>query len=295
MWINGRFVRSSLAGLHVLSHGLHYGTSVFEGERAYDGQVFKLSEHSARLRQSAELIGFDIPFSTKDLDEATDELVRLNRDPDAYVRPIAWRGSGDMGVHGPNAGVHVAIGTWSWPNVFDTQAAERGISLVVSPWRRPRPDQAPIQAKAAANYLTGAISRSAAARQGADDALMLDADGWVAEVTGANIFIVSAGETIVTPPAISCLNGITRRTVASLAHTLGLAVEERPISRDELFGAREVFLTGTAYEVQPVHRIDDIVFSAGTITRRIAATYRDLVHSRPTAPVPSTLLFAWKE
>lgn len=276
IWLDGAFVPWREAQLHVLSHGLHYGGGVFEGARVYGGQVFKLSEHSARLRASARELGFRIPFSTAELDAATLDLVRRQGIESGYVRPVAWRGSEQLSVSGSGSSVHVAIATWEWPHLFSTDAKERGIRLGTSRWRRPSPDTAPVRAKAASLYTLCTLARDEAEAEGYDDALLLDHRGLLAEATGANLFLVRAGA-LHTPRAESFLNGITRQTVIELAHGLGMEVSEREIRPEELSGFQECFLTGTAYEVQPVRAVDAHTFAVGEVTRALAAAYAELV------------------
>ncbi|MGH3116145.1 MAG: branched-chain amino acid aminotransferase [Gaiellales bacterium] len=283
IWLDGEFVPWSDARLHVLTHGLHYGGGVFEGERVYDGHIFKLAEHTRRLHESARELGFRIPFSCTDLDEATLELVRRQGIGNGYVRPVAWRGSEQISVSSAGTSVHVAIATWEWPHVFSASAKEHGIRLSTSRWRRPAPDTAPVRAKAASLYNICTLARDAADEAGFDDALLLDYRGYVAEATGANLFLV-AGDELHTPTADCFLAGITRQTVLDLARHLGIPVVERHILPGELSTFDECFLTGTAYEVQPVRAIDDHEFQVGKTTTALREAYTQLVHS--PAPEP---------
>ncbi|MFF1493102.1 branched-chain amino acid aminotransferase [Streptomyces sp. NPDC058304] len=278
IWLDGRFVPWRDARLHVLTHGLHYGGGVFEGERVYDGHVFKLTEHSQRLHDSARELGFGIPFSVAELDEATLELVARQGIGDGYVRPVAWRGSEQISVAGAGTSVHVAIATWEWPHVFSADAKNSGIRLGTSRWRRPAPDTAPVRAKAASLYNICTLARDAADAAGFDDALLLDYRGLVAEATGANIFLV-AGEELHTPTADCFLAGITRATVLDLARELGIRVVERDVRPEELGGFDECFLTGTAYEVQPVRSIDAHAYTVGRTTTALREAYTELVHT----------------
>ncbi|TDU75157.1 branched-chain amino acid aminotransferase [Streptomyces sp. KS 21] len=278
IWLDGRFVPWRDARLHVLSHGLHYGGGVFEGERVYDGHVFKLTEHSQRLHDSARELGFDIPFSVAELDEATLELVARQGIGDGYVRPVAWRGSEQISVAGAGTCVHVAIATWEWPHVFSAGARNSGIRLGTSRWRRPAPDTAPVRAKAASLYNICTLARDAADAAGFDDALLLDYRGLVAEATGANLFLV-AGDELHTPTADCFLAGITRATVLDLAREAGIRVVERHVRPEELGGFDECFLTGTAYEVQPVRSIDAHEYRVGRTTTALMEAYTELVHS----------------
>ncbi|MCX5150460.1 branched-chain amino acid aminotransferase [Streptomyces sp. NBC_00320] len=278
IWLDGRFVPWRDARLHVLTHGLHYGGGVFEGERVYDGHVFKLTEHSQRLHDSARELGFDIPFSVAELDGATLELVARQGIGDGYVRPVAWRGSEQISVAGAGTSVHVAIAAWEWPHVFSADAKNSGIRLGTSRWRRPAPDTAPVRAKAASLYNICTLARDAAAADGFDDALLLDYRGLVAEATGANIFLVT-GEELHTPTADCFLAGITRATVLDLARELGIRVVERDVRPEELGGFDECFLTGTAYEVQPVRSIDAHEYRVGRTTTALQEAYTELVRA----------------
>ncbi|MFG2986274.1 branched-chain amino acid aminotransferase [Streptomyces sp. NPDC048258] len=279
IWLDGQFVPWRDARLHVLTHGLHYGGGVFEGERVYDGHVFKLTEHTRRLHESARELGFHLPFSIEELDAATLELVDRQGIGNGYVRPVAWRGSEQISVSGAGASVHVAIATWEWPHVFSAEAKEQGIRLGTSRWRRPAPDTAPVRAKAASLYNICTLARDAADEAGFDDALLLDYRGHVAEATGANLFLV-AGDELHTPTADCFLAGITRRTVLDLARELGIPVVERHILPEELGDFDECFLTGTAYEVQPVRAIDQHEYRVGKTTTSLVEAYTRLVHSR---------------
>ncbi|QKV96350.1 branched-chain amino acid aminotransferase [Streptomyces sp. NA02950] len=276
LWYDGAFVPWREAKLHVLSHGLHYGGGVFEGERVYGGAVFKLTEHNERLHTSARELGFAIPFPVSELDDATRELVRRQNITDGYVRPVAWRGSEQMSVSGAGARVHVAIATWEWPRVFSGPARDEGISLGTSRWRRPAPDTAPVRAKAASLYNICTLAREEAEAAGHDDALLLDHRGLLAEATGANLFLVIDGA-LHTPVADTFLNGITRQTVIGLARDLDITVHERALTPDALADADEVFLTGTAYEVQPVRAVDGHPYGVGKVTRSLAEAYARLV------------------
>ena len=284
IWFDGEMVPWRDAKVHVLTHGLHYASSVFEGERVYGGSVFKLTEHSERLAISARILGFELPFSVDEIDRATREVVAANGIVDGYVRPMAWRGSEMMGVAAQKNTIHVAIATWEWPSYFDPQARTRGISLQTSPWRRPAPDTAPTQSKAAGLYMICTMSKHAAEQAGFHDALMLDWRGRVAEATGANIFMVIDGA-LHTPIPDCFLDGITRRTVIELARRRDIEVVERAIMPEELAGADEVFLTGTAAEVTPVGRIDDLTFTPGAITLTLMDDYAAEVRRSVSADV----------
>lgn len=276
IWYDGRLAPWSDVHVHVLSHSLHYGSAVFEGERVYDGRVFKLSAHTERLIASATHIGMTCPFDKATLEAATRAVVAANAISDGYIRPLCWLGDEEIGLAGSRCPVHVAIAAWEWPHAFGPSALADGIRLMVSPWRRPPPQSAPHQAKAAGLYLLGVMSKRAAEARGYDDALMLDYRGLVAEATGANLFMVKGG-TVVTPVADCVLAGITRETVLHLARTLGYAVEERYVTAEQLRGADEVFLTGTAYEITPVRSIGDTTYRVGAVTRALIAAFQQLV------------------
>jgi branched-chain amino acid aminotransferase len=279
IWYDGRLAPWSDVQVHVLSHSLHYGSAVFEGERIYGGRVFKLSAHTERLIASAAHIGMVCPFDQATLEAATCAVVAANAISDGYVRPLCWLGDGVSSLAGSRCPVHVAIAAWEWPHAFEPSALTDGIRLMVSPWRRPPPQSAPHQAKAAGLYLLGMMSRRAAEARGYNDALMLDYRGLVAEATGANLFIVRGG-TVVTPVADCILAGITRATVLHLARTLGYEVEERHVTAEQLRGADEVFLTGTAYEITPVRSIGDTTYRVGAMTRSLIGAFQQLVRPR---------------
>jgi branched-chain amino acid aminotransferase len=245
IWFDGEFVPWREAKVHVLSHGLHYASCVFEGARLYDGGIFKLTAHSERLRRSAEVLDMPMPFSVAELDAACKETARRMGLTDAYIRPVAWRGPEQMGVSAPNTRTHIAIAIWEWPSYFDAEAKRRGVRLTRARYRRPAPDAAPWQAKAAGLYMICTLSKQAAEREGYADALMLDHKGDVAEATGANIFFVQDG-VLHTPTPDSFLNGLTRQTVIGLARDRGIEVVERAIAPSELASFSECFLTGSA-------------------------------------------------
>ena len=272
IWFNGEFVAWKDAKIHVLTHGLHYASAVFEGERAYGGEVFKLREHTERLIESGRILGFTIPYSADEIDAATDELLSRQGLTDAYVRPIAWRGSEMMGVSAQANRINVAIAIWQWPSYFDPAAKMKGIRLDLAQYRRPDPMTAPSKSKAAGLYMICTISKHAAEAKGYADALMLDWRGQVAEATGANVFFVKDG-VIHTPKADCFLDGITRRTVIALAKRRGIEVVERAIMPEELSSFSECFLTGTAAEVTPVSEIADWRFTPGEISRRLVEDY----------------------
>lgn len=278
IWMNGALVAWRDARLHVLSHALHYASAVFEGERVYSGRIFKSREHAERLARSAELLGFELPWSVDEIERAKAETVKANGIVDGYVRPIAWRGSEQMGVAAPAAQINVAIATWVWPSAYAPEVRARGIRVTISKWRRPAPDTAPTASKAAGLYMICTLSKHAAQAAGFQDALMLDWRGQLAEATGANLFLVIDGE-VHTPTPDCFLDGITRRTVMDLARKRQFKVVERAIWPDELARAQEVFLTGTAAEILPVGEIDGHRFVPGPVTRALVEDFHRLVRA----------------
>jgi len=277
IWYNGEMVPWRDANLHILSHGLHYASSVFEGERAYNGRIFKLREHTERLFYSARTLGFEIPYTLDEIDEACKATLTENDIIDGYIRPVAWRGSEMMGVSAQETHINVAIASWPWPSYFSPEARMKGIKLRTTKWRRPAPDTEPVHAKAAGLYMICTLSKHEAEDMGFDDALMLDYRGQIAEATGANIFMVMGDGKLHTPIPDCFLDGITRRTVIALAEKRGIEVIERAILPDELDSATEIFLTGTAAEVTPVGLIDERTFSVGDISRWMMEDYDRLV------------------
>ncbi|MCU0838704.1 MAG: branched-chain amino acid aminotransferase [Rhodospirillales bacterium] len=273
IWHDGELVPWRDAKLHVLSHGLHYASAVFEGARAYGGAIFKLTEHSQRLIASGRMLGFEIPWTVEQIDRACDETLAANGIRDGYVRPIAWRGSEMMGVSAQSTRIHLAIATWQWGSYFNEEVKQKGIRLKTSPWRRPAPECAPVHAKASGLYMICTLSKHAMEAEGYEDALMLDYRGLIAEATGANIFFVMPDGRLHTPTPDCFLNGITRQTVIQLAQARGIEVVERAIRPHELANAREVFLTGSAAEVTPVGAIDEYRFTPGEITRLMTSDY----------------------
>lgn len=278
IWYNGEMVPWGDAQLHVLSHALHYASSVFEGERVYNGEIFKLTEHTERLHASADMLGFEIPYSVEEIDQACRDVVKAQGLVDAYVRPVAWRGSEMMGVSAQQTRINVAIAAWEWPSYFDPEERLKGIRLDIAEWRRPDPKTAPSQSKAAGLYMICTLSKHAAERKGYADALMYDWRGRVCEATGANIFFVSDG-VIHTPTPDCMLDGITRRTVIALAKARGFEVVERAIMPDEMDGFAQCFLTGTAAEVTPVSEIGPYKFEVGEITKTLMEDYMALVQN----------------
>ncbi|MBT3237796.1 MAG: branched-chain amino acid aminotransferase [Rhodospirillaceae bacterium] len=273
IWFDGELIDWRDANVHLLTHALHYASSVFEGERMYAGNIFKLTEHSERLVGSANTLGFDIPWSVADIDAACIETCKANNIIDGYIRPIAWRGSEMMGVSAQTSKIHLAIATWEWPSYFSPEARMKGIRLKTAPWKRPSPETEPVHAKAAGLYMICTLSKHAVESEGYDDALMLDWRGQIAEATGANIFIVMGDGKLHTPTPDCFLDGITRRTVIDLARARGIEVIERVIMPDELANATEVFLTGTAAEVTPVGEIDENHFTPGDICKMMMEDY----------------------
>ncbi len=282
IWYDGKLVPWNEANLHVLSHGLHYGSCVFEGERAYGGQIFKSQEHAERLKRSANLLDFEIPFSVTEIMAAKKMVVDKNGTPNAYLRPVAWRGSEMMGVAAQNNQIHLAIASWEWPSYFDPAQRLKGIRLDLAEYRRPDPATAPSTAKAAGLYMICTISKHRAERRGYADAMMLDWQGRVAECTGANIFFVKDG-VIHTPIADCFLDGITRQTVIALAKKRGIEVHERRIMPDELDGMAECFITGSAAEVTAVAEIADWKFTPGAITKTLMGDYSAEVQPKKVA------------
>lgn len=282
IWYDGKLVPWREANLHVFSHGLHYASCVFEGERSYGGQIFKCSEHSERLRKSAEMLDFQIPYSVAEIDAAKRLVVEKNGMKDAYIRPVAWRGAEMMGVSAQHNKIHLAIGCWDWPSYFNPQERLKGLRLDLAEYRRPDPKTAPSLAKAAGLYMICTISKHKAERKGYADAMMLDWQGRVAECTGANIFFVKDGR-IHTPIADCFLDGITRKTVIELARRRGFEVNERRIMPDELSSFSECFITGTAAEVTPVSEIAEWKFTPGAITKQLMEDYTAAVQPKSKA------------
>jgi branched-chain amino acid aminotransferase len=279
IWFDGELTPWRDARVHVLTHALHYASSVFEGQRAYNGVVFKLTEHSERLRRSAELLGFELPWSVEQIDAACSEVLKANNFVDAYMRPVAWRGSESMGVAPGRTKPHLAIAAWEWAKYYDPRQSANGIRMEIAPWRRPAPYTAPTASKAAGLYMICTLSKQHAEQNGYNDALMFDWRGRVAEATGANVFFVKDGA-LHTPTPDCFLDGITRRTIMDLATRRGVEVHERPIWPEELEGFQQMFLTGTAVEVTPVQSVGPWNFEVGELTRQLSKDYEDLVNGR---------------
>ena len=285
IWMNGEFVDWADARLHVLSHGLHYASSVFEGERMYGGEIFKLREHTERLFMSGEVLGFKIPYSIEQIDQACRDVCEKCGLTEAYVRPVAWRGSEQMGVSAQNNRINVAIAAWDWGSYFDPAERLKGIRLAIAEYRRPDPRTAPAKAKAAGLYMICTIEKHLAEAAGYADALMFDWRDHVAEATGANIFLVKDG-VLHTPTPDCFLDGITRRTVIDLARKRQMQVVERTILPSELDDFSECFITGTAAEVTPVSEIGPHKYTPGQISETLLNDYMSLV--RPAEPVAAS-------
>jgi branched-chain amino acid aminotransferase len=276
IWMDGKLVPWRSATVHVLTHGLHYASAVFEGERLYENKIFKLREHTERLQASAEILGFTIPYTADEIDAACVAAVKASGLTDGYVRPIAWRGSEVMGVSAASSKIHLAVAVWEWPSYFNPEQKMKGIRLDIAPWRRPAPDTIPCKSKAAGLYMICTLSKHAAEAKGYADALMYDYRGLVAEATGANVFFVAEGQ-IHTPTPDCFLDGITRRTVIDLARARQIPVVERAIKPDEMAGFSECFLTGSAAEVTPVSEIGPYRFTPGAISRQLMDDYSTAV------------------
>ena len=278
IWLNGDFVEWADAKLHVLSHALHYASSVFEGERVYKRKIFKLEEHTERLFYSANKMDMEIPFTMDEVNDACNTTVIKNNIIDGYVRPIAWRGAEMMGVSAQNTKINFAVAVWEWPSYFDPDERLKGIRLSLSKWRRPSPETIPCDTKAAGLYMICTLSKHDAEKNGYADSLMLDFEGYIAEATGANVFFIKNNE-IHTPSPDCFLDGITRRTVIELAKKRGISIVQRKISPDEMNDFTECFLTGTAVEVTPVSQIGDYNFEPSQITKQLMEDYISLVNS----------------
>lgn len=278
IWMDGKLVPWRDAKVHFLTHCLHYGSGVFEGVRCYGGKIFKLQEHSQRLIDGCRMMDMKIKWTVEDINRACLETVEANGIVDGYLRPLAWRGAEQMGVTAQQTTIHLGVAAWEWPSYFPPELRENGIRLVTSKWRRPAPENAPVHAKAVGLYMICTLSKHEAENQGFHDALMLDYRGRVAELTGANFFMVKDGE-IHTPEADCFLKGITRDTVIDLARKNGITVHERPIMPDELATAQECFATGTAAEVTAIGGIDGHRYSVGPVTRLLREKYEQLVRA----------------
>lgn len=274
IWMNGSFVNWNEAKVHILTHTLHYGSGVFEGERAYNGCIFKMAEHHQRLHDSAKMLGFKIPYTVNELNEAAEEILKLNNHQDAYLRMLAWHGSETLSVSSVQNSVNVAIAAWKWISYFASK--DSGLKLMWSDWVRPAPNMAPVHAKASGQYVIGTLGKNKAELNGYDDALMLDYRGYVAECSSANIFMVKHG-VIYTPIADCFLNGITRKTIIELAQKHNISCIEKYIMPDEIIGADEIFITGSAVEIQPIIKLGSKDFAVGSITAYMIKEYKKLV------------------
>ena len=281
IWMNGEFIPWKNATSHIISQGMHYASAVFEGERSYNGKIFKSKEHTERFFKSAEIIGIKIPFTKDEITSAKNELIKKMNFKDCYVRPLAWRGGEQMGISTTNSNINVAIAVWDdWASYFKIEDKKAGLKLITSPWKRPAPDTAPHEAKASGPYIICTMSKDFAERQGYHDALMLDYRGYVAEGTGANIFFIKNND-IHTPIPDCFLNGITRQTVIKMATGQGYKIMERHILPEEINNYDEAFLTGTAAEITPVRSIDSVNFQTGenTKTFKFMSDFSNLVNN----------------
>ena len=279
IWMDGQIIPWREAKVHVLTHGLHYASSVFEGERMYGGQIFKLNEHTERLFASAQILDFDIPFTVAQINQACIEICAKNGLTDAYVRPIAWRGSEMMAVSAQSTKIHMAIAAWDWPSYFDPATKAKGIRLTWAKYKRPSPETEPVHSKASGLYMICTICKHAAERDGYADALFLDWRGYVAEATGANVMFVLDGA-IHTPTPDCFLDGITRRSVIALAKANGIEVIERHISKEDLATFTECFLVGSAADVTPVSEVGEFRFTPGKVSLGLMEQYANLVRGQ---------------
>lgn len=279
IWMDGKMLPWREAKVHYLTHALHYGTQVFEGERAYSGKIFKNRDHSDRLLKSAEIIRMEMHYTAAQIDEIKMEVLKANGLENAYLRAAAWRGAEQMGIDVTGTKTHMAVAAWEWGSYFDPAVREKGISLKSTDWRKPAPNTAPTAAKTASLYNLSCMVKIEVKQAGYTDALMLDHEDYVAESTGANFFAVKDG-VLITPIADRFLNGITRQTVMDIARELGIKVDERRVKPEELDGFEEIFLTGTAAELTAVGKIDERLYQVGPVTRKLQSAYTDLVHGR---------------
>ena len=283
IWYNNELVDWNDVKVHVLSHGLHYASCVFEGERVYDGEIFKLEEHTKRFFYSAERMGFEIPYTLEEINAASKKIISIQNVSNGYVRPVAWRGSEMMAISAQKTKIHVAVATWEWGSYFDPKLKIEGIKLNISNWRRPAPNTIPWDTKAAGLYMICTLSKHEAEKQGFTDSLMLDQEGHVAEATGANVFFKDKDGKLHTPTPDSFLDGITRRTIIEIAKTKNIEVIERKIKPDELSNFVGCFLTGTAAEVTPVSQIDKFNFKVCNTIIGLSDTYQEIVRKRKAA------------
>ena len=283
IWFNGQLVDWSDVKIHVLSHGLHYASCVFEGERVYDGEIFKLQEHTQRLFHSASRLGFEIPYNQESINRSCKDIVAVQKVKNGYVRPVVWRGSEMMAISAQKTKIHVAIATWEWGSYFDPNLKLKGIKLDISKWRRPAPDTIPWDTKASGLYMICTLSKHEAERKGFTDSLMLDYQGNVAEATGANIFFKSNDGELHTPIPDSFLDGITRRCVIQIAKSKNIKIVERKIKPEELSKFTGCFLTGTAAEITPVSEIDNYKFKVCNVIKDLSESYQTLVRKKTAA------------
>ena len=283
IWFNGQIVDWKDAKLHVLTHGLHYGSCVFEGERVYNGEIFKLRQHTDRLIYSAKRMGFEIPYTADEIDKACNEIVKIQNVKNGYVRPVAWRGSEMMAISAQRNKIHFAIATWEWGSYFDPKIKENGIKLNISKWRRPAPNTIPWDTKAAGLYMICTLSKHEAEKDGFNDSLMLDHEDYVAEATGANIFFIDEKLKEIHTPIPDCfLDGITRRTIIGITEKKGFKINERKIKLNELKNFDACFLTGTAAEVTPVSQIGEYKFKVTSSIAEFFDKYLEIVNKKVT-------------
>ena len=283
VWFNGEFINWTNAKVHVLNHGLHYASCVFEGERVYDGEIFKLEEHTDRLFYSAKRMGIVVPYGPKEINTASKEIVTAQKIKNGYVRPVVWRGSEMMAISAQKNKIHVAIASWEWGSYFDPNLKLKGIKLNISSWRRPAPNSIPWDTKAAGLYMICTLSKHEAESKGYTDSLMLDHEGNVAEATGANIFFKDKSGSLHTPTPDSFLNGITRRCIIAIAKSKGIKTIERKIKPEEMSNFAGCFLTGTAAEVTPVSQINEFKFEVCNLIQGLSKSYQNLVRKKTAA------------
>ena len=283
IWFNGTTINWPDVKIHILSHGLHYASCVFEGERVYDGEIFKLEEHTERLFHSASRLGFEIPYDKKKINNSCKDIVAIQKIKNGYVRPVVWRGSEMMAISAQKTKIHIAIAAWEWGSYFDPNLKLKGIKLDISKWRRPAPDTIPWDTKASGLYMICTLSKHEAEKKGFTDSLMLDYQGNIAEATGANIFFKNQTGEIHTPIPDSFLNGITRRCIIDIAKSKGIKIFERKIKPQEMENFVGCFLTGTAAEVTPVSQIDKYNFKVCDVIKDLSDSYQALVRKKTAA------------
>ena len=283
IWFNGKIVNWSEANIHILNHGLHYASCVFEGERVYEGEIFKLEEHTERLFYSAKRMGIKVPYTQNEINNASKSIINIQKVLNGYVRPIIWRGSEMMAISAQKNKIHVAIATWEWGSYFDPKLKLNGIKLNISNWRRPAPNTIPWDTKAAGLYMICTLSKHEAEAQGFTDSLMLDHEGNVAEATGANVFFKDQSGELHTPIPDSFLDGITRREVIKISNSKGIKVNERKIKPEELKNFEGCFLTGTAAEITPVSQIAEYKFKVCDLIKDLSDSYQNVVRKKSAA------------